>query len=166
MKKFLLLSVAIFCGVSVVQAADIPVDRPDLAILAAQNPLNAKRLYREAWNSDRGIQLSTIDQLEYIQRNNPGFDGDTMEVVRRGSALMKKMKFGLEEADLERDAASIRQDSSQILTKLSQDAKTDATVSDAFAATDIIEPSERLIEKVYREEGIDRPNYHINLDAF
>ena len=169
MKKILLviggLIVAIGQGVPV-KAEDPLFVRPDIDTPVLRKQFNAKRLYREAWDVDNGVQLSTIDQLEYIQANNPGLDEDTMAVVRQGTNLLKKMNFGLKDADISTDSVSIYQDPTKVITKISNEASTKATTKDAMSAIDLMEPSKRMMEKVLTDKTIGRKGYQINIDSF
>jgi len=149
-----------------VLAEDDTVVRPNIDTPILRKQFNAKRLYRDAWDADNGVQLSTIDQLEYIQANNPGLDDDTMAIVKQGTELLKKMKFGLKDADVSKDSVAIHQDPTKVLTKLSDNTLTEATPQDAMSAIDLKEPSKRMINKVLTDKSIGRKGYQINIDSF
>ena len=169
MKKTLVIGVVLMLGMGMgvpVVAEEAASIRPDIDTPTLRKQLNAKRLYREAWDMDNGVQLSTIDQLEYIQANNPGLDEDTMAIVKQGTDLMKKMKFGLKDADIAQDSAAIHQDPTQVITKISDSTLTEATSKDAMSAIDLMDPSKRLMEKVLTDKNLGRKGYQINIDSF
>ena len=140
--------------------------RSDFDTPAFQKQLGAKQLYREAWNKDNETPLSTVEQLEYLQQHNPGFDADTLAVMRRGTGFLKKMDFGLKDSDMEQDAAAIRQNPSEALTQMSDKIKTTATAKDALEATDLIEPSKRLMNTMYQDHSIEPDTYQFNIEDF
>jgi len=150
---------------SVLEEKEVVI-RPNIDTPILRKQFNAKRLYREAWDADNGVQLSTIDQLEYIQANNPGLDEDTMAVVKQGTDLLKKMKFGLKDADISADSVAIYQDPTKVITQISDNTLTEATPQEAMTAIDLMEPSKRMIDKVFTDKTLGRKGYQINIDSF
>ena len=158
---------ACFIGIGDAFAADKLSDaRLDLSAGFMQKPLYVKQFYRESWNRDNDVELSTVDQLEYIQKNNPGFDQDTLDVMRRGTYLFKKMDSGMKNTDILSISSEIMSNSPQAVDRLSGQLKTDATLEDALSAADIIEPAENLAEKVYRGQAPGRKGYQIDINQF
>ena len=150
-----------------VLAADRLSDaRPDLSSGFMQKPVYVKQFYRESWNRDNGVELSTVDQLEYFQKNNPGFDQDTLDIMRRGTYLFKKMDSGMKNTDILAISSEITSNSPQAAQRLSDKLKTDATLEDALSAADIIEPAENLAEKMYQGEDLGKKGYQIDIDRF
>ncbi|MBQ7413428.1 MAG: hypothetical protein IJV07_04055 [Alphaproteobacteria bacterium] len=159
----------LFCltGISGAFAADKLSDaRLDLSAGFMQKPLYVKQFYRESWNRDNDVELSTVDQLEYLQKNNPGFDQDTLDIMRRGTYLFKKMDSGMKNTDILSISSEIMSDSPQAAGRLSGKLKTDATLKDALSAVDIIEPTENLAEKMYQGQAPGRKGYQIDIDQF
>ena len=162
MKKILLLcGIIISVSGSVVAEEALPFAAPVL-----QKQFIAKQLYREAWEADNAVPLSSIEALEYLQQGNSGLDADTLLIAKRGTALLKKMHFGLKDADRAQDSTAIRQNPVQVLSKISDSTTTDATSAEALEVIDIAGASERLKEKVFRDKSLGRQGYQINIDAF
>ena len=164
MKKAYILGTALLLCSGGVMAQQ--VGQPDLASPAFQKQVEVKKLYREAWDMDNESPLTTIEQLEYIQQNNPGFDEDTLAIMRRGTEFLKKMDFGLKDANMEQDAGAIRENPTEVLTQISKKAKTETTAVEALEAVDLIEPSKRLLDALYQDKTIEPDTYQFTVDDF
>jgi len=130
-------------------------------------PVMIKQLYRMAWEHDNDAQMSLTDQIEYFQEHNPGFDEATLAVMKRGTAMMKKMDLGLGKEDLSQKANQIQQSPAKALEDFMDGDGTDnLTTADGLEATDIMNAAEKLKEKMYQNRSLNRTNYQINVDAF
>jgi len=130
-------------------------------------PMMIKQLYRMAWEQDNNAQMSLIDQIEYFQEHNPGFDEATLAVMRRGTEMMRKMDLGLNNKDLSEKAKQIRQSPAVALDDfLVSDKEDNLETKDALAATDIMDAAEKLEEKIYQNKSLNRTIYQIDIDAF
>ena len=144
----------------------VSAQRPDLDSPAFQKQIDVKKMYREARDMDNETPMTTIEQLEYLQQNNPGFDEDTLAIMRRGTEFLKKMDFGLKDSDMEQDSGVIRENPTEVLTQISKKAKTEATAVEALEATDLIEPSKRLLDAMYQDQSIEPDTYQFTVDDF
>ena len=129
-------------------------------------PIMIKQLYREAWQQDNGAQMSLTEQLEYFQEHNPGFDEATLNIMRRGTEMLKKMDMGLDKKDLAEKAEQIKKNPAVALDDflITDDSK--LKESDALEAVDIMDSAKQLMEKVYQNRSFSKPTYQINIDSF
>lgn len=162
-KTFFLLYALLFAVCSRAQELS---ERPELDLLTMQKQINAKRIYREAYEQDNDVKFSALEKLEYVIANNPGLDDDTMAVVKRGTALMKKMNFGMYQDDMQQAGMAFEHNPTGALKVISNLTKTDATERDALAVTDIMGASERMKEKMLKGDPLGTKSYQININDF
>lgn len=159
------LSLVLLLGTTAT-ATDLLDARPDLGTQLQNTPVEAKKMYRETWNIDNKTDLTAIDQLEYIQKHNPGIDADTMALVYRGTELLKTMKFGTEGKDLSEMAPEIQKNPVEAMLNMTQQMSTTATEMDMLSALDTMEPSKRLEEKMYDGKPIGQTGQMIDINSF
>lgn len=166
-KKLLLMMFVLLAGAGGhAQEKVVSQNRPELDLMMMQKQINAKRIYREAYEQDNDVKFSTLEKLEYVIANNPGLDEDTMAVVQRGTALFKKMNFGMYQDDMQQAGAAIRKSPKGAVKIMSDLTRTDATEKDVLAVTDIMEASERMKEKMLKGDPLGSKSYQINIDDF
>ena len=166
-KIFLLILLLLVSRVGYAQEATrVASERPELDLLLLQKQKNAKQIYREAYEHDNDVKFSTLEELEYIIANNPGLDDDLMAVVKRGTALYKTMNFGMYQDNMDQAASAFDYNPTASLKVIRGESRTDATPQDVLAATDIIDVSERLKEKMLKGDELGAKGYQINIDDF
>lgn len=166
-KIFLLSLFVLLFGIKgYAQEKDLSQKRPELDLLMMQKQINAKRIYREAYEKDNDVKFSTLEKLEYVIANNPGLDDDTMAVVKRGTELLQKMNFGMYQDDLQKAGLVIQKNPRDSVKALSEQARTDATEKDVFAVMDIVEASKRMKERMLKGDPLGSKGYQINIDDF
>ena len=129
-------------------------------------PIMIKQLYREAWQQDNGAQMSLTEQLEYFQEHNPGFDDATLNIMRRGTEMLKKMDMGLDKKDLTEKAEQIKKNPTVALEDFLITDDSELKESDALEAVDIMDSAQELMEKVYQNRSLNKPTYQININSF
>lgn len=167
-KNILILGLLVLFASGKVYAQDSTSvqNRPELDLLVLQKQLNSKRIYREAYEQDNDVKFSTLEKLEYVIANNPGLDDDTMAVVKRGTALFKKMDFGMYQDDMQQAGAAFNHNPTASLKVISGLARTDATEADVLAVTDIMGAAERMKEKMLKGDALGSKGYQIDIDDF
>ena len=89
-----------------------------------------------------------------------------MAVVKRGTALMKKMNFGMYQDDMQQAGRAFEHNPTGALKVISNLTKTDATERDVLAVTDIMGASERMKEKMLKGDPLGTKSYQININDF
>jgi len=151
--------------------SDVPAEknplRPNLQDEFMSKPVTAKKLYREAWNNDNVKGMSTLEQLEFIQKNGPELDPDVKAIMDSGIELMKKINYGMENVDLSEKAGAIQGNPSRSIQDLSEDADIDASAAEIMALNEEIrEPSQRLMEKIYKDKSFGKDDITVDVDSF
>ncbi len=162
----LVLGVLLFGTTGYTQEKNISRDRPEMDLMIMQKQVNVKRMYREAYEQDNDVKFSTLEKLEYVIANNPGLDDDTMSVVQRGTALFRKMNFGMYQDDMNMAGAAIRKSPKGAMNVMSNLTRSDAETKDVLAVTDIMKASERMKEKMLKGDPLGSKGYQINIDDF
>ena len=141
--------------------------RVDLQNEFTSKPFTAKKLYREAWENDNLPKMNYIDQIEYMQKHGTGLDSDTKIIMDAGVQLMKKMNFGQKGKDITENAAAIQENPAAAVQTLSEGAEIDIDTNELLAiVAKTIEPSQRLMEKVYKDKTLGKVTYPLDVDSF
>ena len=141
--------------------------RADLQTEFMSKPITAKKVYREAWKNDNLSKMSFIDQIEYAKKQGTGLDQDTKIIMDAGVKLMKKMNFGMKKKDITDSSAAIQDNPAAAVQALSENVQTEADSDEIIGiVAEIIEPSQRLMEKAYNDKSLGKVVYPVDVDSF
>jgi len=130
-------------------------------------PVTVKKLYREAWENDNPDMEGLIEQMEKFQKDSPITDPDLKIIMKNGMELMKKMNFGMKDEDITKSAENIQKNPAEALSELSENIGTEASLAEVMAIlSETIEPTQRLMEKVYKDKSLGEVAYPIDIDSF